>query len=232
MKGAAVTDTDMSAAARAYTALRDQILDGTFEPGSMLGEASLATTLQMSRTPVRAALARLQDEGWIVIYPKRGALVQGLTERSIAELGDARLILESTSVGRAPESSRIRLAERMAASIEDQRAAFANGDVREFIELTLRFHRGFVEAGGNTVLLDLYDRLADRQRFVLFQGGERLLSRCEDIIAEHESLTKLLRSGDAPGFAAALRDHIAETGVKPLSSFGFDGVTTFPSLGD
>lgn len=223
-----MTDGDLSASARAYAAIRDSILDGTHAPGEMVGEANLAATIGVSRTPVRAALARLQDEGWIVIYPKRGAIVQGLSERAIAELGDARLILESTSVGRAPAASRERLADAMAASIERQRAAFAAGDVREFIELTLRFHRGFVEAGGNTVLLDLYDRMSDRQRFVLFQAGDRLLGRCEEIISEHQALTDLLRSGDAAAFAAALRDHIAETGVKPLSSFGFDGITTFP----
>lgn len=60
------------------------------------------------------------------------------------------------------------------------------------------------------------------------KAGDRLLGRCEEIITEHQGLTDLLRSGDAAAFAAALRDHIAETGVKPLSSFGFDGITTFP----
>ncbi|MDA4894765.1 MULTISPECIES: GntR family transcriptional regulator [Microbacterium] len=222
-----MTENDLSASSRAYIVIRDHILDGTHAPGEMLGEASLASSMGLSRTPVRAALARLQDEGWIVIYPKRGAVVQGLSERAVAELGDARLALESSSVARAPEALRCRLADRMESSLADQRAAFADGDVREFIELTLRFHRGFVEAGGNGVLLELYDRLADRQRFVLFQAGDRLLRRCEEIISEHEALTALLRSGDGEGFTAALRDHIAETGVRPLSSFGFDDATTF-----
>lgn len=225
-----MNDTDSSASARAYRSIRDAILDGTHAPGEMLGEASLAAALAMSRTPVRAALARLQDEGWVVIYPKRGAVVQGLSERAIAELDDARLIFESTAVGRAPQALREQLADRLQESVEQQREAFRHRDVREFVALTMRFHRGFVEAGGNSVLLELYDRLADRQRFVLFDAGDRLLERCEEIIREHVALTELLRAGDAVGFSAALRDHIAEVAAQPRSPRGFDGVTTFPPL--
>lgn len=86
--------------------IRDDILDGTHQPGSMLGETGLATSLGMSRTPVRAALVRLQDEGWIQVYPKRGALVQGLSDRAMLELADARFVLETTAVDRAPDGLR------------------------------------------------------------------------------------------------------------------------------
>lgn len=212
-----------SASERAYRAIRDAILDGTHQPGTMLGEATVAQQLGMSRTPVRAALTRLQEEGWIVTYPKRGALVQGLSERQIAELADARYVLETTAVDRAPAALRAQLADELDESIERQRAAFDAGDVREFIELTLQFHRGFVEAGGNGVLFELYGRLADRHRFVLFANGERLLTRCEAIMHEHRQLAAHLRAGDVAAFAAVLREHIGE--VVPLEgdSFGMLG---------
>lgn len=218
--------SSLSASERAYRAVRDRIMEGSFPPGTMLGEATLAGDLGVSRTPVRTALARLQDEGWITIYPKRGALVQGLTERSVAELADARLVLETTGVKRASETQRARLADRLDAAIADQREACAAEDVRRFVALMLAFHRTFVEAGGNGVLLELYDRLSDRHSFVLFASGERLLSRCEEIIAEHEALVRHLRAGDAAGFAEALRDHISETGATPVAAFSVEGVTS------
>ena len=102
-----------SAAERAYQLIRAQILNGTHQPGTMLGEAGLASELEVSRTPVRVALARLQDEGWIVIYPKRGAIVQGVDERTIAELADARFVLETTAVDRAPDALRQKLADAL-----------------------------------------------------------------------------------------------------------------------
>lgn len=184
-----------SASERAYQTIRDAILDGTHEPGTMLGEAPLAASLGVSRTPVRVALARLQDEGWIVVYPKRGALVQGLSERTIAELADARFILETTGVDRASDAVRQRLADRLDASLDEQRAALANDDTRLFIDLTRAFHRSFVEASDNSVLLELYERLSDRHRFVLFASGDRLRARATEIIREHERLIAHVRTG-------------------------------------
>jgi DNA-binding GntR family transcriptional regulator len=199
-----------SAADRAYQSIRDSILNGIHPAGTMLGEASLATQIGVSRTPVRAALARLQDEGWILIYPKRGALVQGLSERAVAELEHARFVLESAGAGRATPAIRDALATRLRQSVDAQRQAFRDRDVRRFIELTIGFHRAFVEASGNDILLELNDRLADRQRFLLFSKGDHLLSRSDDIIAEHETLVERLLDDDAVGFADALTKHLAD----------------------
>lgn len=200
----------LSAAERTYQVIRRQILDGGHAPGTMLGEAALATEIGVSRTPVRVALARLQDEGWIRIYPKRGAVVQGIDERTIAELADARYLLETTAVERVPEALRQRLASSFDELITQQRAAFAEADVARFIELTLEFHRGFVEAGDSQVMLEMYSLLSDRHRFALFMNSSHLLARCDEIIAEHEKLVEHLRSGDAAAFADTLRGHIAE----------------------
>lgn len=214
------TSSSTSAAERAYQVIRERILDGTHLPGTMLGENALAADLGVSRTPIRVALARLQDEGWIVIYPKRGALVQGMSERMIAELADARFILETTAVDRASNELRHRLADRLDRSIAAQREALTRGDLRRFIDLTLEFHRGFVEAGGNMVLLELYAQLSDRHRFVLFAAGDRLLTRGAEIIAEHVQLTEYLRTGDADEFAKTLRVHITEN--APPAALGRD----------
>lgn len=208
-----------SAAERAYRRIRDDILEGTHQPGTMLGESSLAAALGMSRTPVRAALGRLQEEGWITVYPKRGALVRGMDERNVAELADARFILETTGVSRASAQRRERLADRLRAMIPDQREALAADDLRRFIDLTIRFHRGFVEAGGSEVLLELYDRLADRHRFILFASGDRVRARGDAIIVEHEALTERLREGAAAEFADVLREHIAEVPAEAAGPF-------------
>lgn len=219
----------LSASERAYRSIRDDIIEGVLATGTMIGEASVAAELGISRTPVRVALARLQDEGWITIYPKRGALVQGLSERTIAELADARLTLEATSVSRASDALRAQLAERLDASLDAQRAAFAADDVRGFIDLTLAFHRGFVEASGSAVLLELHDRLSDRHRYVLFASGDRMLARCTEIITEHVALVAHLRAGDAAAFAEELRGHISETGAVVVPALAVHGIDTAAS---
>ncbi|MFJ8856524.1 GntR family transcriptional regulator [Streptomyces sp. NPDC102437] len=208
--------TTESASERAYAAIRDGILNGKHKPGTMLGEASLAADLGVSRTPVRAALHRLQDEGWITIYPKRGALVRGMSEKVTADLAEARLIMEATAVQRAEPERRHELAQRLEADVEQQKQALADGELHRFIELTIGFHRAFVEVGDNLVMLELNDRLGDRQRFLLFSYGGTLLARCEDIIAEHEALIGHLRSDDPDGFTEALRLHLSETYGRDL----------------
>ncbi|MDO0916711.1 GntR family transcriptional regulator [Streptomyces sp. DT2A-34] len=212
--------TSESASERAYAAIRAGILNGKHKPDTMLGEAGLAAELGVSRTPVRAALARLQDEGWITVYPKRGALVRGMSEKATEDLADARLILEATSVQRAAPEHKLALAARLEQSINQQKQALTDSDLNRFIELTIAFHRSFVEVGGNLVMLELNDRLADRQRFLLFSYGETLLARCEALIAEHEHLIACLRADDAQGFAEALRSHVGDTYGSDLKQLG------------
>jgi len=205
------SDGPASAAERAYNAIRLRILEGELAEGQMLSESRLAEEVGVSRTPVRSALSRLQEDGWIVIYPKRGALVRGLSDRAIAELAEARLMLEASSVAQATDERRRSVADALSAGIDEQEAALARGDVRAFIEHTIVFHRSFVEVSGNETVLALSDRLGDRQRYLLHAHGDRLLARRAEIIAEHRALVEHMARGDDAAFAAALRAHIGDT---------------------
>src|SRR5699024_4307965 len=118
-----------SAAERAYSVLRTRILDGEAPPGTMLGESPLAAELGMIRTPVRAALSRLQDEGWIAIYPKRGALVRGLGQRAVAELAQMRVLLETAGERCAPAQLRAEVAARLEDLLAAQRRAQTERDL-------------------------------------------------------------------------------------------------------
>ncbi|UOR01507.1 GntR family transcriptional regulator [Leucobacter allii] len=213
-----MTSPSSSAADRAYEFILDGIIEGRFETGEMLSEATIAGEIELSRTPIRAALVRLQQERWITVYPKRGALVNGLSDRTIADLADTRLVLEAASMQRSNPAKNAQLASRLSELIDRQAAAFERRDIREFIDLTIRFHRSFVEAGENTVLLELNDRLADRQRYMLFRQGESMLSRCEYILDEHRKLVRALVAGDPDTFAETLRAHIGDTHAENLSS--------------
>lgn len=208
--------SEPSAAERAYDAIRSDILNGVHPAGTMLSEGALAASIGVSRTPVRTALVRLRDEGWLTIYPKRGALVRGLDDRAIVDLAEARLVLEAMSIRRADTAARSELADQLEERIADQERVLTAGDLPAFVESTVAFHRAFVEIGGNTVLLELYDRLADRQRFLLFSYGDVLLERREAVVAEHRELLEQLRH-DPVGFAETLRAHICETIGSPLT---------------
>lgn len=205
------TGVQESAADRAYRRVREDVLRGVYLGGAMLSEATLAAELGLSRTPVRAALVRLQEEGWLTIYPKRGAQVQTPTERAVREMVEAKVILESEGIAAAADAARITLVERAAASLAAQAQALSAADLSGFVELSIAFHRGFVEAAGNGVLLELYDRLADRQRFLLFSYGDRLIERADEVLAEHRAMIDAARDGDAQALRGHLREHLRDT---------------------
>lgn len=202
-----------SAAVRAYEHIRDGIIEGRYRTDDMLGESGLAAELSLSRTPIRSALIRLQDEQWITIYPKRGALVKGLSDRAISDLTDTRYILESAAVQRADASQITALAERLTHQITEQQTALEEQDVHRFVDLTTAFHRSFVEVSGNQVLLELSDRLADRQRYMLFRLGSQLLNQCQLVLDEHRELVEALRAEDPARFAESLRRHINDVHI-------------------
>jgi DNA-binding GntR family transcriptional regulator len=204
-----VTQQRASAAERAHSRIRDAIMNGEFTPGTMLSENELASMLSMSRTPVRAALTRLQDEGWVTIYAQRGALVRELTADEVRESAETRNALESAGVRRAGATQREGLAARLADNLNRQEQALFSGDLNAFAVLALQFHRAFVEASGNSIMLSFYDRLSDRQYLSILRSAGRISSEPQQVIAEHRTLLDHASRGDWAAFATALEDHQA-----------------------
>lgn len=200
-----------SASERAHEAIRESIVDGSYAPGTLLSENELAAALGVSRTPVRAALARLRDDGWITIYPQRGAVVNALGPEEILDIANARHVLETSGVAEVSREAALRIAEELRGILEQQRAAHRDQRVGDFIELSIRFHSRFVEAGGNRHLIDFSARLADRQRQLLYSQRGTLLARMPHLIEDHERLVDALRDRDADLFSRLLRQHLATT---------------------
>lgn len=200
-----------SASARAYASIRGAILKGEHAPGAMLSENELAVGLGMSRTPIRTALSRLQSEGWVRIYPRRGALVRELTTTEVREAAAVRHALESASVQHSDAERRAAFTARLEENVDEQRQALADGDFAAFATLALGFHRTFVEMSGNSVMLEVYDRLRDRQYLSIVRSAERIADDPQRMLAEHRALLDDARRGDWGAFAAHLGDHQARS---------------------
>lgn len=202
-----------SAGEIAYAEIRAKILDGELAGGTMVSEGTVAEELGMSRTPVREAFLRLQAEGWMRLYPKRGALVVEVRPHELQEIVEARVLIESEAVRRlARDSDRAaEIAERLGEAIERQRAAHADGDLSAMAEADTAFHVEIVDAGGNALLADFYRSLRDRQRRMLARSLWRRDDRFERTLADHELLARLIADGEADAFEVALARHIRDT---------------------
>lgn len=208
-----------SAADRAFAHIRSAILGGELPPGTMLSENELAATLTMSRTPVRSALARLQDEGWITIYAKRGALVRQLSEREVSESADVRLALETAGVRLSGAGAQAAIVEGLNSNLRDQQAALEAGDFAAFAMHAMRFHRAFVQMSDNGLMLSIYDRLGDRQILSIVRSAPRITADPHVVLQEHRDMVSLAVSGDWIAFADVLaqhqqRSHLLEAGSR------------------
>ena len=81
--------------------LRDAIRKGILEPGERLMEVQLAEELGISRTPVREAIRKLEQEGYVIMMPRRGTYVSDISTNDVKEIFEIRSALESLATGLA-----------------------------------------------------------------------------------------------------------------------------------
>ena len=197
--------------ARAADALRRDILAIRLAPGETLSEAATATRLGLGKAPVRAALARLAEEGLVQAVPRRGWVVSRVTTRDIHEVFDLRLLLE-------PEAARLAalnpLARGDAAALARLDAVCAAGyrpDAGEtalsFLEANRAFHVAIAELSGNVRMARQIGRLLDESTRMLVLGLRRR-DRSGEMAHEHRALIAALAAGDAEASAATMRAQV------------------------
>lgn len=198
-----------SAADTVYAEVKRRILAGALVAGTMLSEGEFATELAFSRTPVREAFLRLQSEGWLRLYPKRGALVVPPAAGESADLLDARRLLENHAAQAvaADAEARRRLAATLADIVDVQRAAADRTDLDAFLDADADFHAEIMRAGGNRLLSDVATGLRERQRR-LTSHAVRTPERMRTVIADHVSLAEAIDSGDANAFRRLFDEHL------------------------
>jgi DNA-binding GntR family transcriptional regulator len=140
-----------------YERLKQAILAGEILPGEQLVEVALAEWCGVSRTPIREALTRLEQDG-LVVRKERGLTVRESTPEQVLDLYESRLVLESKAAEVAAErrTSHDLLAMRRAAE-HASRPEATDGDA--LAETNREFHRSVWRASHNESLIDLLERL-------------------------------------------------------------------------
>jgi len=151
-----------SAASRAYDHLKRAILEGTHPGGTLLTEGDVAERLGVSRTPVREALLRLESEGLVRLYPKKGALVVPVSAQEAHDVVEARALIEEWAADRA-WPRRAEIAPELEVLLEEMRRARQVDAFLDFTTADRAFHERVVAAAGNELLTRSYRGLRERQ---------------------------------------------------------------------
>jgi DNA-binding GntR family transcriptional regulator len=197
----------------AYNRLRELIVGGRLAPGARIIETAVATRLGVSRTPVRAALQRLQQEGYVMVTSpgqQSRMSVAPLTQEDARELFGMVSAVEGLAVNWA---ARRPAEERKAVVVELRRlnqelleASTAQvRDVNLVFELDKAFHLRCVEAGAGPRLLALHESFKPQSERYGRIYSSALIDEMSTSVEEHEDVVRGIEAGDGDAAEQALR---------------------------
>jgi DNA-binding GntR family transcriptional regulator len=189
-----------------YRVLRAAILDGTVPPGDQLREAHIAADLGISRSPLREALTRLEEEGLVVKVPFRGAFVVEVSARDVAEIASIRLRVEPYAAELSMAALRGPERPRLMRTLDDLNRATEENDLPGSIDAHLRFHRLFYDFSGHSILQNLWDGWESKLRLYL-AADHRSYGDVHDIAREHVGMVARVLEGDVEGFRQEVAQH-------------------------
>lgn len=193
--------------AQVFDHLREEILASRLRPGQELNEVALSAELEVSRGPIREALALLASEGLVKITPRRGAIVAELNDDEFVDAYQVREALETLAIRLAVARIEVAEIERLRELHEEMVEQVGRGDVNEFFDSNSAFHQQIVDASGNQKLREHY-RLLMAQMGRYLARSLLLRGTIDRSPAEHAEILAAIEARDAERAARALADHI------------------------
>ncbi|MEY9830742.1 GntR family transcriptional regulator [Sinorhizobium fredii] len=202
--------------ATAHLKVRQLILDNKWPPGYQATEQEVASMLGMSRTPVREALMRLQQDGLVSVVPRHGMRVLPVSPSDMKEIYDILTSLESTA---AELAAARHLTEEQLKGLErataDMDKALERDDLDRWAQADARFHEQLLELSGNkmlkSVVLNFIDR-AHRVRMLTLKMRPKPVNSTRD----HAELVNAIRAGDVEKAGTIHREHRRRAGRELL----------------
>ena len=191
----------------AYSRIRSMIITLELEPGSLISESVLMSTLKMGRTPIREALHSLANEKLVEVYPRRGMFVSRVDVANLSQLSETRAVLEIKAAELAATRSTAADQEITRALIKEIKAIKGDLDMPTLIGLDQRIHHHIYQCTHNEFLaaaLDNYYAHALRIWFLALDRVEHLA----DAIIEHQALLEAIVSNDPKAASKAMREHV------------------------
>ncbi|KRF30158.1 GntR family transcriptional regulator [Paenibacillus sp. Soil787] len=197
----------------AYQVIRDAIVSLRLEPGQMVYEAELGSTLGVSRTPIREAFRKLMAEELIEVQPQRGARIAYMSKKKIDEARFVRISLEANAFKEVaklwnPEEARFqRLYTQVKGILDDQKKMVDEQNFDTFFQLDEKFHYTLLETLGNNTLISIINQMRghlNRMRYLELQETKHM----RRLVTEHEGIFDAITSNNVELTERLLSEHI------------------------
>lgn len=194
---------------RVYSALRQKVIDSELSPGSQLLEQELAMKLGVSRTPLREALVRLENEGLLEIIPRHGVRIIPMSVADMKEIYQVLVSLESAAAAalasQAPSDAAL---NELDAIFDRMDELLKTSDITSWALEDERFHLKIVELAGNRRLREIVSNCWDQaHRARMFTLRLQTHPQPAQSMKEHRQIITALRKRDAARAESLLRSH-------------------------
>jgi DNA-binding GntR family transcriptional regulator len=198
-----------SLATKVFEIVRNAIVLGEFAPGSLHSVQEIAEKLNISRTPVREALLKLEEQGMVSFERNRGARILETTVHDLEEIFSLRVLLEVPSTYRAAKWATPADIKKLRQTLDEVEAAYrtTSTNARAHLEPDARFHRCIALISGSRRLAGILDNLFDQQMIANGTSGGFTRGMAE-ISEDHKRIFDGIAARDPPAAAAAMRDHL------------------------
>ncbi len=187
--------------------IRSAIFDNRIKPGDRLVENLIASSMGISRTPVREALRQLEIEGLAINIPRRGTLVKGISKEDAIEIYDLREVLEGLAVRLACLNISRREINRLKEITEIMKETMSEENYDEYIKAHNEYNDIIVSASKNKRLLsqieNIYEYLKSLRKFGLHAKEKRA-----EILEEHIKIVEAIEKGDEYLAEEEARKHV------------------------
>lgn len=187
--------------------IRLRIVNGALRPGTPLSEPALARDLRLSRTPVREALSRLHEEGYVDRVPRRGFRVTQVTVQMIHDVFEVRKLLEGAAAARAAERATAEDIARLRALANAHSVVDSAKTNRSAFEANSRFHELLAASSRNALLVDTVRHCIDQvTRFMAL--GVSLEKFQQAAHSEHNTIVDAIERHDPEGARCVAERHL------------------------
>lgn len=203
----------------AYDYIKEKIINGEYPPMSDLSEDKLQKDLNISRTPVREAILRLEKEDFVYVYPRKGTIVTDLTQDLIEDIYEVRLLIEPKMV-----SSTMHLVDK--SWLTDIRRRFTEPDPelkgehlrRYYIELDTELHSRIMAGCPNRYMRRLMKNIYDQNQRLRI-ACSRADAEDDRTTEEHVAIVDALLKGDKTELEAMVLEHLEGSRERTMRSF-------------
>ncbi|MGI9952558.1 GntR family transcriptional regulator [Moorellaceae bacterium AZ2] len=190
-----------------FETLREAILSGQLKAGERLMEVQLAEEMGVSRTPVREAIRKLELEGLVVMVPRKGAYVAGISTKDITEVFEIRSALESLAAALACERITEEELEELERLLVQVAECVEKNDLETLIQVDTRFHSVLYRASRNERLAQIINNLGDQiQRFRTTSLAAP--GRMKEALEEHKALVEAITARNVELAQRLAQEHI------------------------